>query len=186
MRELERGRPDRCEHSDRRRPHASARSRIQLQETEGQQVVVPVSSPPEGARRTCDPAWEPGPRRKRRQAGRPRANVPLGPGSRLRLRGGMLRGGEGARHRGGRRRRDPVRGPCGGAGHARDAPRHRRDRRRGTRRRRRPDHRRAVLGGDARIHGRSRRARSGSGEGRSPRCAMATSWRSMSRSGSSA
>ena len=43
----------------------------------------------------------------------------------------VLRGGQGRRDRAGRRGRDPLRGPGRRAGHARDAARHRRDRRRG-------------------------------------------------------
>ena len=50
-------------------------------------------------------------------------------------------------------------GPAGGPGHARDAARHRCARRRGPRRRGRADHRRPLLGRDARADGRPHRAR---------------------------
>ena len=59
----------------------------------------------------------------------------------------------------GRRRRDPLRGPGRRPGHARDAARHRVARRRGARRRGRADHRRPLLGRDARPDGRPHRAR---------------------------
>ena len=61
--------------------------------------------------------------------------------------------------RGGRRGRDPQRGPRRRPRHARDARRHGRDRRRRARRQRRADHRRALLRRHARLHGRPRRAR---------------------------
>ena len=60
------------------------------------------------------------------------------------------------RHRG-----DPLRGPEGRPGHARDARGHRRDEGRRPRRRRRARHRRSVLGRHARLLRRARRARGG-------------------------
>ena len=89
----------------------------------------------------------------------PRAAAPPRARARLRLGGGLLRRRQGARDRAGRRRRDPLRGPGGRPGHARDAARDRRARRRGARRRGGADHRRPLLGRDARPDGRPHRAR---------------------------
>ena len=80
----------------------------------------------------------------------------------------------------GRRGRDPLRRARGWAGHARDAARDRRDRRRGPLGRGRARHRRALLGCDARIHGRARIAR---GRARRAACgAPRTATRSSSTS----
>ena len=54
------------------------------------------------------------------------------PGARVRLRGGVLRGRQGAADQAGRRGRDPLRGPVRRPRHARDAARDRRARRRGA------------------------------------------------------
>ncbi len=62
-------------------------------------------------------------------------------------------------------------GPAGGPGHARDAGRHGGDRRRGAGGERRADHRRALLRGHPRLHGRPRRTRgrhAAARSGRSP------------------
>jgi hypothetical protein len=68
---------------------------------------------------------------------------------------------KGARDPARRRRRHPLRGPGGRAGHARDAARDGSARRRRARRGDRVDHRRPLLGRHARTHGRPHRARSG-------------------------
>ena len=65
-------------------------------------------------------------------------------------------------------------GPHGGPGMRGDAPRHGGDRGRGAVRLGRPDHRRPVLGRDARVHGRPRRSRGIEGRLPSRRCARAT------------
>ena len=69
-------------------------------ETPGQPVVVPIETPLKADRRPRHPARQPLARRLRRQAGRPRAPLPPRPGARVRLRGGLLRRGQG--------RRDPA------------------------------------------------------------------------------
>ena len=129
------------------------------EETPGQEVVVPIEHPikptgglailygnlaPEGC--------------VVKLSGHERTHPPR-PRARLRLRGGLLRGRQGAHAAEGRRRLHPLRGPRRRPRHARDAARHRRDRRRGPRRGRRADHRRALLRRHARLHGRARRTR---------------------------
>ena len=96
-----------------------------VEERPGQDVVLPYTAPVQPTRRDRDPPRLARARGLRRQARRPRAAAPLGPGARLRLRGGLLRGGQGPLDRAGRRRRDPLRGPVRRPGHARDAARHR-------------------------------------------------------------
>ena len=86
-----------------------------------------------------------------------------GPGPRLRVRGGLLRRGQGRADQAGRRRRDPQRGPLRRPRHARDAPGHRGARRRGPRRRGRAAHRRPLLRRHPRPDGRPRRPRGGQG-----------------------
>ena len=136
----------------------------------------------EADRRARDPARLARARGLRRQARRPRAPPPPRPGARLRLRGGVLRRRQGPHDRAGRRGRDPLRGPRRRPGHARDAARHRGARRRGARRRGRADHRRPLLGRDARPDGRPHRA---GGRARRPdRRASATATRSCSTSSS--
>ena len=110
----------------------------------------------EAERRVGDPARQPRPGRLRRQARRPRAAPSSRPGARLRLRGGLLRRRQGPVDQGRRRRRDPLRGPRGRAGDARDAARDGCARGRGARRRDRADHRRSLLRCDARADGRPR------------------------------
>ena len=82
--------------------------------------------PAQAHRRPGDPARQPRPRGLRRQARRPRAPPPRGPGARLRGRGGRDGRRHGAADQGRRRRRHPQRGPGRRPGHARDARRHRR------------------------------------------------------------
>ena len=149
-RRADRRRPDdrRDRRRRRRRPTASrwsSRSRRPLKPTGGLAIL-------RGTPRT---------RRLRREAGRPRAAPPPRPGPGLRFRDRLLRGGQGPTDRAGRRRRDPLRGTGRWAGHAGDAQRHRRARRRGPRRHRRTDHRRPLLGRDARADARSHRAGGG-------------------------
>ena len=89
------------------------------------------------------------------------------------------------RHQPRRRDRDPQRGPDRRPRDARDAPGHRRDRRQGPRRGGRADHRRPLLGGDARADDRPRRARGRQGRPDRRRSARATRSRSTSRRGRS-
>ena len=86
-----------------------------VEERPGQDVVVPWQTPikPTGGQ---DPARLARSGRVGGQARRARAAAPPRPGPRLRLRGGLLRGGQGAHDRAGRRGRDPLRGPAGGPG----------------------------------------------------------------------
>jgi hypothetical protein len=79
------------------------------------------------------------------------------PGPRLRVRGGRLRGGQGARVPRGRGHRHPQRGPEGRPRHARDAVDHRRPLRPGHGQEGGADHRRPLLGRDARLLRRPRR-----------------------------
>ena len=137
----------------------SARSRPRSIERPGQDVVVSYDDARQADRRDRDPARLARARGLRRQARRPRAAAPPRPGARLRLRGGLLRRGQGALDRARRRGRDPLRGAGRRPGHARDAARDRRARRRGARRRDRADHRRPLLGRDPRPDGRPHRAR---------------------------
>ena len=65
-------------------------------ETDGQQVVLPDRDAAQADRRAGDPARHARPGRLRRQAGRPRAPAAPRPGPRVRLRGGLLRGRQGA------------------------------------------------------------------------------------------
>ena len=95
----------------------------------------PAGRPPhrhadQGDRRHHDPPRQPRARRLRPEARRRRAPPPPRPGPRVRLRAGLLRGGQGAPDRRGRRRRHPLRGPGRRARDAGDAQRHGRARRR--------------------------------------------------------
>ncbi len=132
-------------------------------ETEGQRVVRPLDDPLEAHGRLRDPPRQHRARRLRRQARRPRASLPHRPRSRVRRRGGGDGGGARPRDPGWRRRGDPQRGSRRRTGDARDARRHRSARRRGARRDGRADHRWALLGSNARVHGRPCRARGGPG-----------------------
>ena len=116
------------------RPSTAGRSRRSPQtrrRADGQQVVVPIETPikPTGGLAILRGYARPG--GLRRQARRPRASAAPRPGPRVRLRGGLLRGGQGAPDRRRRRRRHPLRGPGRRAGDAGDAERHGRARRRG-------------------------------------------------------
>ena len=62
-------------------------------------------APPQADRRPRDPLRQPRPRGLRREALGPRAHAPPRPRARVRLRGGLLRGGQGAHAQQGRRRR---------------------------------------------------------------------------------
>ena len=65
-------------------------------ERPGQKVVVSLGRAAEADRRARDPARQPRAGRLRRQARRPRAHASQRPGTCLRLRGSLLRGGQGA------------------------------------------------------------------------------------------
>ena len=91
---------------------------------------LPDRDAAESARRSRRAVRQPGARGLRGQARRARSHAPPRPGSRLRLRGGHVRGGQGRQDRCRRRRRDPLRRPARWPRDARDAPRHRCDRRR--------------------------------------------------------
>ena len=131
------------------------------EETPGQQVVRSIDDPlkPTGGLAILRGSLAPG--GLRRQARRSRAPPPPRPGTGLRLRDGVLRGGQEPRDPRGRRRRDPLRGPGRRPGHAGDAQRHGRARRRGPGRLRRAPHGRPLLRRDARPDDRPRRARGG-------------------------
>ena len=125
-----------------------------VEETPGQDVVVSLGDPAEADRRPRDPA------RLARARG---AVVKLAGHERLLHRGPArvfdseeecFAAVKARAIRARRRGRDPLRGPGGRPGDARDAPRDRGARRRGHRRRRRADHRRPLLGRDARPDGR--------------------------------
>ncbi len=120
---------------------------------------APAVRPAEGDGGLRDPARQCGPGGMRRQARRPRAPPAHGPRAGVRRRGGGDEGGAGEGDRGGRRGRDPRRGTRGRPGDARDAGGDRGDRGRGPRRVGGADHRRALLGRDARLHGGAYRAR---------------------------
>ena len=79
----------------------------------------------QGAWRCRSALRQPRAGRLRGEARRPRSHHSSRPRSRVRLRGGDVRGSEGREDRRRRRRRDPLRGPARWAGHARDAPCHR-------------------------------------------------------------
>ncbi len=128
-------------------------------ETPGQDVVVPWETPLKPTGGLAILRGSLAPEGSRRQARGPRATAPQRPGARLRLRGGMLRGGQGPLDPARRRGRHPLRGPGGRPGDARDAARHRGPRRRGPRRRGRAHHRRPLLGRDSRPDGRPHRSR---------------------------
>ncbi len=129
------------------------------EETEGQEVIRPVSDPikPNGgfailrgnlAPEGCVVKLS---GHDRMEHSRPRARV--------RARGGRLRGRDRQVDRARRRGRDPQRGPGRRPRHARDAARDGRARGRGPRRLGRPAHRRPLLRGHARLHGGPRGAR---------------------------
>ena len=120
--------------ADGRRPDDRRDRAPTAVETPGQQVVRPDRDAGQADRRPGDPARLARARRLRRQAGRPRAPPAPRPGPRLRLGGGLLRGGPRPADRARRRRRHPLRGPGRRARDAGDAERHRRPRRRGPRR----------------------------------------------------
>ena len=90
----------------------SARSRTAVVERPGPGRRRPVRRRRcKPTRRPRDPARLARARGLRRQARRPRAAAAPRPGARLRLRGGLLRRGQGALDRARRRGRDPLRGP---------------------------------------------------------------------------
>ena len=149
-------------------------------ETEGQQVVRAARRPAQAHRRPGHPARQPRARGLRRQARRPRAPPPRGPGARLRGRGGGDGRGHARRHPAG----DVVvirnEGPVGGPGMREMLAVTGAINGAGPRRARRADDRRALLRRHPRLHGRPRRAR---GRPRRPdRRGPATATRSPSTS----
>ena len=110
--------------AERRRPHAR-RGRRGGRRSAGPGGRRPDRDADQADRRPRDPARLARARGLRRQARRPRAPAPPRPGARLRLRGGVLRGRQGAADRARRRGRDPLRGPRRRARDARDAARDR-------------------------------------------------------------
>ena len=139
----------------------SRRSPRTRSETEGQQVVLPIETPlkPTGGLAILRGSLAPD-GCVVKLAGHERAPPPR-PGTRVRLRDGLLRGGQGPPDRPRRRRRDPLRRAGRRPGHAGDAERDRRAGRRGPRRHGRADHRRPLLGRHARPDDRPHRARGG-------------------------
>ena len=112
--------------ADRRRPDDRRDRGRGASRPRARRSILPIETPAQADRRPGHPARHAGAGRLRGQAGRPRAAPASRPGPRVRLGGGLLRGGQGPPDRGRRRRRHPLRGPGRRAGHAGDAAGHRR------------------------------------------------------------
>jgi dihydroxy-acid dehydratase len=121
-RELVRARRQRRSDGSRRTDASPGRGRRARAPRPGRGRLM--GQPAQPHRRSCDPARQPRARGLRREARRPRAPAPQRAGEGLRLRGGLLRGGQGAHDRARRRRRDPLRGARRRPRDAGDAPCH--------------------------------------------------------------
>ncbi len=139
----------------------------QTAETEGPGSGAAARQSAQGNRRPGHPPRQPGARRLCGQGRRLRAARAHRPRSRIRVRGGLLRGGQGRPDQGGGRRRHPQRGPCRRTRHARDASGHRGPGRRGPGRGSGAAHGRPLLRSDPRPDGGTRC--SGGGQGRPDR-----------------